>query len=336
MSHTPATWQAEYASAIDPDTDLATATTPVPSAGVALTGDQALSYAIDGLAVSDARYANVPRDGTLLSRLPVIFGSDSEMATLQLIQASAISFASSIYASIPIIRPYAIRDRSKRGSGGGAEQWGVPNVNGYFSDDNSLIKRLPQMLDIQSQNQYFNGRRVTGGWTCCHAWRRLDSGKQASSYGSLNSFTPLLTWVPTPLARSTDKEDSAPQKLLKGYAYSFKDVVVPKPMQSYVDRCWELVGEDTEPQVFCASHEFAYSEKFVKDRVKSIRKVSYALADLTRKPTTKTLSTRYASGILALDPHRARLLAEALENYADNIEQAVNGRIESSYKQFPE
>jgi len=84
-----------------------------------------------------------------------------------------------------------------------------------------------------SSNPRFDGRFVDTGWTACHAWRVLDNGRQSSSYGCLNSFTPVLVWVPTPLARSTDREGSGPQTLLKDLAHAYRDVRVPSHLEPY-------------------------------------------------------------------------------------------------------
>jgi hypothetical protein len=186
-----------------------------------------------------------------------------------------------------------------------------------------------------SSNPRFDGRFVDTGWTACHAWRVLDNGRQSSSYGCLNSFTPVLVWVPTPLARSTDREGSGPQTLLKDLAHAYRDVRVPSHLDPYVTRCWELLG-DPPAETRQTAHRFTYNERFVRARVDSMRRVAEALSDLTVPAPRKVLSSRYNNGLPGLDPERARLLSVALDSYASSVERAAGLRTDSTYAPFPE
>ena len=310
-------------------------TTDGPAGTSALTGRQAFTHALDKLTAIDARFGRIPSTGSPLRQLTEIFGKQSAAAIRQLVIESAIGFDMKIYATIPILRPYAIRDRSKRGGKNKVEGWGTPTLDGYFCDDNSLIKRLPQRLTIRSDDPRFNGRRVAAGWTACHAWRTISDGRQASRYGSLNSFVPVLTWVPTALARATDIEGSAPQSLLKSFAFAYKRTRPPDATRPYISRRWQLL-DSAELSPVETTHRFAYDEGFVRNRVTSIYKVSVALSDVTQPSLVKTLSSRYTTGLRSLDPKRAQRLSAALRSYAESIEQAAGFGLSCSYDPFPE
>ncbi|WP_432533709.1 hypothetical protein [Kineococcus arenarius] len=229
----------------------------------ALTGDDALQIAFDALSVDDLRFAHLDASSSLALQLQSVFGVEAERAVLMLIHATAVSFSVEQYRRLPVLRPYAIRDGRKRKGSGGSELWGVPDESGYFSDDNSLLKALPKGMDIVSDDPRLVSRRVTTGWTCCHAWRSLSTGAQASKRGLLNSFVPVVTWLPTSLAHFTDREGSPAQGLLKEMAMSFV-CAVPAPLIPYVDRAWSLlVPEGVEQSSVSPRHRFTFSEKFV-------------------------------------------------------------------------
>ena len=300
-----------------------------------LTGLECVKHAIGQAILVDPRFAELPTNvNNLATPIAVVFGRDADIAMIQLIKATSICFDARTYATIPIFRPYAIRDRSKRGGKNKEELWGTPRHDGYFSDDNSLLKRLPQKLNILSSDPYLAGRRISVGWTACHAWRLLPSGKQASSYGVLNSFAPVLTWVPSALSRPTDIEHSPSQTLLKSFAASFRELHVHKALEPYVDRCWSLLGElpvSQEPV-----HKFEFKESLALDRTKGMYQVAEGLRDVTRPSGAKIVSSRYTAGLTKLDPTAAYDLCGALTAYADSVQVAMHKRQSSSFKPFPE
>lgn len=302
-----------------------------------LTGQHALGHAVERLSAVDARYRLLHGTAGTLKQIAAVFGADSEATIVALIRATAIAFDHKIYATLPILRPYTVRDGSKRKRGGvnRVEQWGVPQADGYFCDDNSLLKRLPRELYIRSSDPVIDGRRVEGGWTACHAWRALDDLRQASSYGQLNSFVPVLVWVPSVLSAATDREGSPAQILLKAFADSFRSVPTPAALTPYIKHCWELLGAPQSCGPAHPQHEFIFTDEFVRKRVVSMRGVSEALKDITEMPGRKVLSSRYTNGLAGLDPQRAVVLSAALMSYADSVEHALGVRTESTYIPFP-
>jgi hypothetical protein len=64
--------------------------------------------------------------------------------------------------TLPLLRPYAIRDnacRARRGTTTGEEQWGSPNSEGFFRDDNSLIKSMPYSFSVNGRDHPYQGKK---------------------------------------------------------------------------------------------------------------------------------------------------------------------------------
>lgn len=292
----------------------------------ALTGNRALQIAVDTLSADDARFIELDASRPLVAQLHAVFASEAEQAVLMLIHASAVSFSEDYHRRLPVLRPYAIRDRRKRKGSGRAELWGVPDELGYFCDDNTLLKALPKGLNVVSDNQQLLGCRVTTGWTCCHAWRSLPTGGRASKHALLNSFVPGLMWLPTALAPFTDREDSKAQRLLKDMAMSFVGDV-PAPLKPYVNRAWSLLlPEGGEPDRVATRHRFAFSEAFIARRVQSIQSVVRLLEDPSKNQNLRLLNSRYRQGVLDLSAEQRRTLAAALTGYADAVVAAPSAQ----------
>src|SRR5271157_4789118 len=54
-----------------------------------------------------------------------------------------------LYQRLPILRPFIVRDPTCRKSvNKKAEEWGSCDKNGYFRDDNSLVKAIPRTFRV--------------------------------------------------------------------------------------------------------------------------------------------------------------------------------------------
>ena len=97
-----------------------------------------------------------------------------QMLTARLVASLGIWLDPKYYKRIPILLPFARRDSSCRKSCNkkGIEEWGSPDSNGYFRDDNSLIKNMPKSLSIESPlKDIYNNQRIGRGFVACHVWR---------------------------------------------------------------------------------------------------------------------------------------------------------------------
>lgn len=80
------------------------------------------------------------------------------------------------YSRMPWLVPYARRDPLSRGSKslGVADQWGSPDEEGYFRDDNSLLKGIPRSMPVQSSLAAYSGRQLDRGFVAAHVWRTFE------------------------------------------------------------------------------------------------------------------------------------------------------------------
>jgi hypothetical protein len=107
----------------------------------------------------------------------ILLESNSERfreITALLINALAVWLPNEAYTRLPILVPYAVRDPKCRGdkSRGKPDEWGMPNNQGCFRDDNSLIKGLPRSLPIRNPSNRLVDRRYLGrNYVASHIWR---------------------------------------------------------------------------------------------------------------------------------------------------------------------
>lgn len=244
---------------------------------------------------------------------------EHEDLIVSLLESTAVAWSLETYRVLPVLRPYVTRDGSARAPGP-LDQWGTPDARGYFRDDNSMLKGLVRGLVI-SRGADRLGKRGPG-WTACHAWRGLPGGSRASSSPWLNSFVPIITWVPTAIAPYTDVEGSRAQSVLKALGESFRGAPVHPGLTSYAESSWAHLPASAlaEPEL-----HFEHSPSFVRRRVVSIRKVAAALDAVATGTAVsgKVLGTRYTLALPSVDRDVASLLAHRLVEYAVAVENAA-------------
>ena len=100
------------------------------------------------------------------------------------------------------------RSRESREQGEGLpDQWGAPDEQARFRDDNSLVKSLPRSLEIENAHNLLLHRRPLGtGFVASHAWRQLAPSGAAARNPATYSFVPNLVWLPLQVSKLTDRE----------------------------------------------------------------------------------------------------------------------------------
>ena len=119
----------------------------------------------------------------LLSSLIDQGGAESEWLIRHSIELCSVWWDPKVYESTPVLIPWAVRDPESRGNPGKglSDQWGSPNQDGYFRDDNSLVKGLVKSLPvIGPKSSYTHGKRLGTGWVAAHIWRTNESSVLAS------------------------------------------------------------------------------------------------------------------------------------------------------------
>lgn len=257
-----------------------------------------------------------------------------QMLVARLITDLGIWFHPQTYMQMPLLLPYVVRDPTCRKSVGGVEDWGAPNDRGYFRDDNSLIKSLGKALVIsQNSEGAYAGKKLGVGFTACHVWRRVkDDDRLASRLPELNSFIPNLVWLPSQVAKLTDREASFAQTYLQALSWKiYRQCEVSPSLSKVAEQSWGLlekpvgIPDDGLPAIQKLNF-FEYSEAFIEKRIRKLKDLDSLLQSVTDglPIEKKSISTRYDAGIRAVRITEVRILKKMIEDMVLNVER---GRI---------
>ncbi|MEV8029764.1 hypothetical protein [Cellulosimicrobium funkei] len=295
-------------------------------------GKAALAAELDRLAPTNPVAAAAPRGTSIAAYLTA--GVDAETAagdldgpfwrlTTHLLQDMSIWWAPESYTLLPTMAPWCIRDRAARYDQG-PESWGAPNADGYFRDDNSVIKKLPLPVDVRSPqgHPYADSARLHRGFTACHIWRELADGGVGGADPWIYSFMPNLVWVPQPINSLTDHHPRV-QALLKATSLSIFPGREGGGTRAYTDRVW---GRLTPPELAVPQEPvldadrlayFAADEAFVRRRLGYLDKVVDAVDHiLAGQPIKRIFASRFTAGLPLIPHDRLRALRSDLGVYA--------------------
>lgn len=151
---------------------------------------------------SNAVDADVVFTKYLKSNFDALLESLQDDDIVNLILKFGIWMSIDSYKNAPWIARYAIRTVrpriDNRFPGEKRDLWGTPSVEGYFTDDNSLIKSSYKNMRVVGRNNPYGESFITSGLVCCHVWPHTTKDAQ------LFSFIPNLIWIPKSLSRYTD------------------------------------------------------------------------------------------------------------------------------------
>ncbi|MBI5101565.1 MAG: hypothetical protein HZB33_07015 [Nitrospirae bacterium] len=232
-----------------------------------------------------------------------------QMLASRLFTALGIWFSPRTYVECPILLPFAVRDPAcRKRKPTDVEAWGAPNAEGYFRDDNSLVKALPKGLPISAPaNPIYQGKTIGEGFVASHVWREIRGANVtlSSRDPDTNSFIPNLVWLPKQVAKLTDREGSFAQVYLQALSVKiYRHEVVGEPSAARAARAWEKlplplgIPENGLPNV----SELAFYEhrnSFVDKRRAAIQAVVDAVHAISRGKavTRKVISSRYTEGL---------------------------------------
>jgi hypothetical protein len=259
----------------------------------------------------------------LLSGLIDQGGAESEWLIRHSVELCSVWWDPKVYESTPVLIPWAVRDPESRGNPGKglSDQWGSPNHEGYFRDDNSLVKGLVKSLPvIGPKSSYTNGKRLGTGWVAAHIWRTNGSSVLASRDPKLYTFVPNLVWLPRQIAKLSDIEGSPVQRALKSISWSlYRDTSLVPGKHRIAERSWKYLPDPEKPtDIDVANLSFFGSpDKTVRMRLQRTYEVLDALRTLERsKPlTTKVVSGRYTAGLNDVASPKRVELARELEKH---------------------
>lgn len=140
----------------------------------------------------------------------------------RLITDLSIWISPEIYKELPVFAPYIVRDATCRRKNPltNKHEWGCADKDGYFRDDNSMIKSFVKPLKFQSNAHQLYKGQPGKGLVACHIWRTLRNQKVlASKFPPTNSFIPNLVWLPAQISQLTDRESSYAQQFIQLISY---------------------------------------------------------------------------------------------------------------------
>lgn len=240
--------------------------------------------------------------------------------TLHLIQRLGVWWSPEIYAVLPVVVPWCVRDRGCRYDQG-PEAWGSPRSDGYLRDDNSIIKKLPLPLVISGPpTSAYHGRKPWRGFTACHIWRDLPGGDLAGADPWLYSFVPNLIWLPSWLAPLTDRQGGDIQGVLQRTSIAlFSGVQVRASVREYVELAWSKLPAPTVGPALAPSalQFFGPARGFFSRRLNYIEKFVAGCDDILSGVglSKKLICTRYTSELPMLDHDEIRQFRDTLDEY---------------------
>jgi hypothetical protein len=253
------------------------------------------------------------------------------MLAARLIVGLGVWLGPEIYARHPFLRPYAVRDPESRGnrSRGVPDQWGSPNRDGLFRDDNSLIKRMPYSLSVRApKNGLYDGRRLSKGFVASHVWRTLRNGSVLASRNPLTySFAPNLVWLPREVSKLTDREGSFVQEYIQALSLKlYRPIPVSDALRPQVEMAWDLLPEPLgiPPEGLPPPNElntFIPTERIFGTWIRDLERVIDALRCVQqgRPPSGKVVARRYGAGLSTLSRANLEQLEARLSSYRDAL-----------------
>lgn len=229
---------------------------------------------------------------------------------------------------MPLLTPYAVRDHTARKDvkAGRPEAWGSPNSEGYFRDDNSAIKGIPTALAIESRFSEYNGARIGKGFVASHVWRKTTDGGSAPRHPLTNSFVPNLVWLPTQVAKLSDREGSFVQTYLQAISKKiYHSTTVSIYQETIAAEAWALLPDPSGiplqglPRLEDLNF-FEYTQNFFISRLQSIRKAQQLIVSASRGDSGPRVSKRYNEGLRLMTASQLEPLNEFLSSYLHGLE----------------
>ncbi len=137
----------------------------------------------------------------------------------------------------------------------------------------------------------------------------------------LNSFVPNLVWLPSDLAKLSDRIGGFTQRLLQCIALRvYSGVVFPPELQRYVDASWARLPAPRDAPAVPETplSYFALESGAYRRQAASLREVVLGVADIAAgRHIERVYSRRYAPGLRQLAPEKLQELVEFLRPYVE-------------------
>lgn len=238
-----------------------------------------------------------------------------------------------IYQKMPTLLPFAVRDPScRKRKEGNVEAWGEPSKHGYLRDDNTLVKAIPKSMVVSSSKQpLYDGKRVGNGFVAAHVWRQTEGSEIGALLASrdpwTNSFVPNLVWLPSDVAKLSDREGTFTQLYLQALSVKiYRNLEVSSEMRPFVDKIWNMlklptgIPEQGLPEVKDLSF-FQAKDAFIRTQRQSVADVvaAYRTVLSGQRLTSKVITTRYGDGLPSVPREQLSKRLAELEAYLNAI-----------------
>jgi hypothetical protein len=249
-----------------------------------------------------------------------------------LLLSMAIWFPKNLYQEMPVLLPWVLRDpecrgKKRKGQAPIPDQWGAPNAAGYLRDDNSLVKGLPKSLKIASeQNGFVHGRHLGNEFVASHIWRENSSGILASRLPMLNTFVPNLVWLPSQVAKLSDREGGPIQTALKEISWSlYRNVPLSEEARKIAEVSWALLPEPSNHQhvVDDEINWFITTPRFLKTRKSKLAQVVEALERIAvgAEPPSALMPSKYRINLPTVGAQQRERLKADLSLHIAGIDE---------------
>lgn len=307
---------------------------PIMARVTPIDGSTELADLLDALSSERPVAARAPRSRGLSTYLASGIASEGPggehwRLTEELLTRLSIWWSEWAYQNLPVMVPWAIRDRSARYDQG-PENWGTPRADGFFRDDNSIIKKLPLPLTVRGHREHpYHGRQLARGFTACHIWRDLPNGRVGGEDPFIYSFIPNLVWLPTPLAPLTDRHGSLVQLLLQRTSRLKYWGQEPPQFLPYTDRAWDQLAAPPPGRTLDIDSlaNFAADPAFVRRRLEYIDRIVAGADSVVRTGglSSKLISSRYTAGLPRLEKHAVERFRDLLRAYRQAASDSTAG-----------
>jgi hypothetical protein len=258
-----------------------------------------------------------------------------QMLCARLVVGLGIWLHPDIYQRMPTLLPFAVRDPScRKRKEGDVEAWGAPSEHGYLRDDNTLVKAIPKSMVVSSSSQpLYDGKRVGNGFVAAHVWRQTKGSEIGALLASrdpwTNSFVPNLVWLPSDVAKLSDREGTFTQLYLQALsAKIYHNLEVYTEMRPFVDKIWNMLEVPTGipkqglPELEELSF-FRANDAFIRTRRQSVADVvaAYKTVLSGEMLTSKVITTRYGDGLPSVPKEQVSKRFAELEAYLSAIPQ---------------
>lgn len=255
-----------------------------------------------------------------------------QMLVARLIVALGIWLSPEIYSRLPIVLPFAARDPHARGNvlKRIPDQWGSAAPSGLFRDDNSLVKGLPRTLLVRGRGlTLYDGRQIGGGFVASHVWRETEA-QLAARHPMLYSFVPNLVWLPTDVAKLSDREGSFVQSYLQALSLKiYRRQEVSAGVREFAEQAWAFlpapagVPQQGLPNLSDLNF-FMPSVGWIDRRIRRVEEVVAALDKVeANEPLGHVVASRYGPSLMEVPAKVRQSLRQRLAEYTGAARSAI-------------